>query len=49
MNESAGLSGNRGEIRAVISVTRTSVVPCQLSTSLQTFDNIQWSNSSLQH
>ena len=35
---SAGFSGSRGELRAVISATRTSGVPCQLRVSLQTFE-----------
>ena len=35
---SAGISGTRGEVRAVVSVTRTSGTPCSLLTSLQTFD-----------
>jgi hypothetical protein len=35
---SAGFSGSRGELRAVIAATRTPGVPCQLHVSLQTFD-----------
>ena|SRR5215471_7367731 len=35
---SAGISGNRGELRAVISLTRTSGTPCELAASLATFD-----------
>ncbi len=35
---SAGFSGSRGELRAVIAATRTAGVPCQLHVSLQTFD-----------
>ena len=35
---SSGLSGARGELRAVIQVTRTSGTPCSLLASLQTFD-----------
>jgi hypothetical protein len=35
---SAGLSGSRGEIRATITLTRTSGVPCSLLFSLETFD-----------
>jgi hypothetical protein len=34
----AGFTGNRGELRVVISLTRTSGVPCQLETSISTFD-----------
>jgi hypothetical protein len=35
---SAGFSGSRGELRVVITSTRTSGVPCELRTSFQTFD-----------
>ena len=34
----AGISGNRGIVRAVISETRASGVPCSLVFSLETFD-----------
>jgi hypothetical protein len=35
---SAGLTGNRGVVRVVISLTRTSGVPCNLVYSLETFE-----------
>jgi hypothetical protein len=35
---SAGLSGNRGDLRASVSITRTAGVPCALSGSLATFE-----------
>jgi hypothetical protein len=35
---SAGLTGSRGIVRAVLSLTRTSGVPCSLVTSLESFD-----------
>jgi len=34
----AGFTGNRGELRVVIALTRTPGVPCQLETSISTFD-----------
>lgn len=35
---SAGFSGSRGELRVVITSTRTSGVPCELRSSFSTFD-----------
>jgi hypothetical protein len=35
---STGFTGSRGELRVVITATRTSGVPCQLHASLQTYD-----------
>ncbi len=35
---SSGLTGNRGDLRAVISLTHTNGTPCVLAASLATFD-----------